>query len=338
MATEFTGDQLKAIEYRELDACVVAGPGSGKTTVLVERYRRLVVNHQFDPRHILAITFTEKAAANMKAKLAALFRHDPVRLRDMESASWVSTIHGFCMRLLRENAIAAGMDPRFTVLSPRESERLQWECLQFALDEMTEQRRAETLELIEALHSPRLSNELKDVYDAIRSAGLSTEDVRTMRNPAPAALPIRIAAELRELVGQWPFDITPNQRAEKSAAAGVVSYRETAGEVDFAAFLAVMERMDLNLSRVPRKLSPAMREFRERVEKAMTASVDGHAEPFRAMIFDVLARFDEQYRERKNAGGRVDFKDLERHAIALLKSHPEVKSKSAEAVSPDHAR
>ena len=89
MATDFTPAQLKAIEYRKLDACVVAGPGSGKTTVLVERYRRLVENHQFDPRHILAITFTEKAAANMKAKLAALFRHDAGRLRDLESSCWV---------------------------------------------------------------------------------------------------------------------------------------------------------------------------------------------------------------------------------------------------------
>ena len=63
-------------QYRRLDACVVAGPGSGKTTVLVERFRALIQLHRFDPREILAITFTEKAAANMKAKLADLFAHD----------------------------------------------------------------------------------------------------------------------------------------------------------------------------------------------------------------------------------------------------------------------
>ena len=70
--TNFTPSQLRAIEYRNLDVCVVAGPGSGKTTVLVERFRHLVEDRGFDLRHILAITFTEKAAANMKAKLAAL--------------------------------------------------------------------------------------------------------------------------------------------------------------------------------------------------------------------------------------------------------------------------
>ena len=162
---EFTASQLDAIDYRELDACVVAGPGSGKTTVLVERYRSLIEERFFEPRNILAITFTEKAAANMKAKLAELFAHDPLRLRDLESA-YVSTIHGFCARMLRENAIAAGIDPRFSVLDARESEDLQYSCLHRALDELTEQRRTEALELIEALQNPlHLASDLRNAYD-----------------------------------------------------------------------------------------------------------------------------------------------------------------------------
>jgi ATP-dependent helicase/nuclease subunit A len=186
VATDFTSAQLSAIEYRELDACVVAGPGAGKTTVLVERYRRLVEDRGFEPRQILAITFTEKAAANMKAKLAEKFEHDAVRRRDLE-AGWVSTIHGFCMRLLRENAIAAGLDPRFEVLSPREADNLQWECLNGALDELTASHRESTLELIEALQSPSLAGDLKEVYDGIRSAGLTIADVRARPNPVSGA-------------------------------------------------------------------------------------------------------------------------------------------------------
>ncbi len=107
---DFTVDQQSAIAYRRVDACVVAGPGSGKTTVLVERYRSLVEDYGFEPRHILAITFTEKAAANMKAKLSDLFAHNAPLRRELEFA-WVSTIHGFCARVLKENAIAAGVRP-----------------------------------------------------------------------------------------------------------------------------------------------------------------------------------------------------------------------------------
>jgi len=104
-------------------------------------------------REILAITFTEKAAANMKAKLAQQFQHDSVRKRELE-LGWVSTIHGFCARLLKENAIAAGIDPRFLVLDAREADGLQAACMNGALDELTAERRAEVLELIAALQVP----------------------------------------------------------------------------------------------------------------------------------------------------------------------------------------
>lgn len=323
---DYTPDQLSAIAYRSLDVCVVAGPGSGKTTVLVERYRRLIEDRNFDPRHILAMTFTEKAAANMRAKLAAQFRRKPELLRDLESVSWVSTIHGFCMRLLREHAITAGLDPRFTVLSPRESDRLQWECLQGALDEITEQRRGETLEMIEALHAPRLAGDLKDTYDAIRSAGMSITYVGNMPNPGAPGVPRQaIAAELRKLVQDWPsWEITPKQRDEKSRLLHWCADFESAGEGDFASFQFMMESLDLKLNRVPRRVSSAMKEFREALERLTTTALDEHVAPFRAMIFDVLARFDDEYRNRKNARGKVDFNDLERHTIDLLKANPEV--------------
>ncbi len=172
-----------------------------------------MLDRNFEPRHILAITFTEKAAANMKAKLAAQFANDPPRLRELESA-WVMTIHGFCARLLRENAIAAGVDPRFSVLSPRESDNLQWESLNTALDELTETRREEALELIEALQSPFLTGDLKDVYDAIRSAGMTITEVRDMRNPSSTE-PIDVTGELRRILSKWPPLLSAVQREEK---------------------------------------------------------------------------------------------------------------------------
>ena len=102
-----------------LDACIVAGPGSGKTTVLVEYFRRLV-EAGVDPLRILAITFTEKAAGNMREKLAEAFHDDPAQRAQLERA-WVSTVHGFCARLLRENAVFAGVDPEFS--SPTNANR-----------------------------------------------------------------------------------------------------------------------------------------------------------------------------------------------------------------------
>ena len=112
---EFTAAQLEAIDVSKshLDACVVAGPGSGKTTVLVEYFRRLV-EQGVDPLRILAITFTEKAAGNMRKKLAEAFQ-DRAAVRARLERAWVSTVHGFCARLLRENAVFAAVDPEFQV-------------------------------------------------------------------------------------------------------------------------------------------------------------------------------------------------------------------------------
>ncbi len=78
----FTASQRDAVDIgrRHLDTCVVAGPGSGKTTVLVEYFKRLV-EAGVDPLRILAITFTEKAAGNMRKKLAEAFRQSSAHPR-----------------------------------------------------------------------------------------------------------------------------------------------------------------------------------------------------------------------------------------------------------------
>ena len=317
---EFTASQQAAIEYRRLDACVVAGPGSGKTTVLVERYRRLIEVEGFEPYQILAITFTEKAAANMKAKLAELFAHDALRLRDLESA-WVSTIHGFCARLLKENAIAAAIDPRFRVLDPREQEESQYICLNAALDELTALRREEGLQLIQALHSPQyLANDLLNAWEAMRSAGKGAADIRAMPNPGANLTPQIVADNLRRLVMSWPANLTPARRTQK---ADVLEWSErlgAAGAWSFRDFVRLLGQSPLHLGRVHDSNKEELREIKEKdLPRLIGWAVDRHTDGFRRLIFDVLARFEEIYNDRKIARGVLDFNDLERHSVALLR-------------------
>jgi len=105
--------QQAAVERSGQDVCVVAGPGSGKTRVLVERFAWLV-EHDISPLRILAVTFTEKAANEIKQRLVEHFKQQPEARAGIERA-YVSTIHSFCARLLKENAVAAGLDPGFTI-------------------------------------------------------------------------------------------------------------------------------------------------------------------------------------------------------------------------------
>jgi len=324
---DFTPHQLDAIHYRRLDACVVAGPGSGKTTVLVERYRSLILDHRFDPRHILAITFTEKAAANMKAKLAELFAHDPIRLRDLESA-WVSTIHGFCARLLKENAITAGIDPRFTVLDARESEELQYSCLNSALDELVDFHRSDVLELIEALQTPlNLTSDLRNAYDGIRSAGKTIAEVRAMDNPGADVTPLGMAKTLLGLLANWPANLSDAQHRHRYALRAWAEKLSTADTTSLADFIRLVKSHGIRLGSAPKSEKEVLEAFRDALPHLIAAAVDRHTARFRGLIFDVLTRFDDLYTERKLALGALDFNDLERRAVDLLRRNEDVKTR-----------
>jgi superfamily I DNA/RNA helicase len=109
-------DRQRAAAHRlGQDVCVVAGPGSGKTSVLIERFSWLVRTRGIPPDRILAITFTEKAATEIKERIFNAFADAP-DIREKIERAYVSTIHAFCARMLREHAIDVGIDPEFSVL------------------------------------------------------------------------------------------------------------------------------------------------------------------------------------------------------------------------------
>ena len=323
---EFTPEQLNAIRWLNQDACVVAGPGSGKTTVLVERYRSLVKDHGFRHSEILAITFTEKAAANMEAKIAEQFRHEPLHLRELDHA-WIYTIHGFCNRLLRENAIAAGIDPRFTVLDARESDDLQFEAINAALDELVANRREDALARIEILPVPRISADLKAAFDAIRSAGMTVEQVRAMPSPLrPVSTAPELGMRISDNVRSWPLTLTPTQRDYKPELLDYANRLTLTDNIPFAELLGLLHKPPINLSKIPRDRKAALEAIREtELKDLLTHAVDDHTAPFRSLVFDVLDRFVTLYRQRKLAGGKLDFNDLERRSIELLRKNPAVK-------------
>ena len=90
---------------------VLAGAGSGKTRVLTSRISYLVAERGVAPENVLAITFTNKAANEMKERLDAVC--DIARM-------WVCTIHSMCVRMLRAFADKAGLSPNFSIYSEQE--------------------------------------------------------------------------------------------------------------------------------------------------------------------------------------------------------------------------
>src|SRR5215212_10480280 len=104
MSFDLTAEQRAAVEQRGSGLFVHANAGSGKTRVLVERFVRAVVEDGVAVDGILAITFTEKAAAELRGRIRARFlelgRRDEARGAE---GAWISTIHGLCSKLLRRH-------------------------------------------------------------------------------------------------------------------------------------------------------------------------------------------------------------------------------------------
>src|SRR5213078_4199999 len=130
---EPNSEQRAAIEAHG-HVFVSAGAGTGKTLVLVERFANAVCDEGVDVGSVLVITYTERAAGELRARISRelLARGRPELARELDGA-WVSTIHGFCHRLLKAYPFAGGLDPRFRVLDDSQARVLRGEAFDDAL-------------------------------------------------------------------------------------------------------------------------------------------------------------------------------------------------------------
>ena len=126
MSEVLTEEQQAAAATLDRDVLVTASAGTGKTRVLTHRFTHIVEQGLAAADEILTLTFTDKAAREMKERIVKRF-DDLGREEDrrrVESA-YIGTVHSFCARALRENALEAGVDPHFTQLEPAEAAMLQ---------------------------------------------------------------------------------------------------------------------------------------------------------------------------------------------------------------------
>lgn len=165
LARNYTEFQQTAIEANDSDICVAAGAGSGKTGVLVERFVRLITQGKqgilpldqcAKVDEILVITFTEKATKEMKSRIVGeLNRLGMTEERRQVETAYISTIHGFCSRLLQENPFEAGVDPQFTVLDESQSRRLLMQTFDDVIARAYAENDVEITELVAEMQAVR---------------------------------------------------------------------------------------------------------------------------------------------------------------------------------------
>ena len=320
---ELSAEQLAAVERSGQDVCVVAGPGSGKTRVLVERFAWLVECKDADPTRILAITFTEKAATAMKRKLVERFAHRQ-KVRERVERAWVATIDAFCARLLRENAIEAGLAPDFSVLDEGSAKRIRREAAEQALDELFQERPDEMRRLLEGLalstsddaRQIDLAASLLEAHESMRLAG-----VREL----PAAISSRandVLPEARRLAAEVGCEA-----AWSNLHDWVREFLALPAEPVTRQHFEVLDRFKANLTG-KKKGRETVKQLRGDVLPQLAAQwiLEWHS-GLPELLREAVARLDRDYREAKRRESTVDFADLEELAIELLESHAELRER-----------
>ncbi|MFH1938594.1 MAG: UvrD-helicase domain-containing protein, partial [bacterium] len=119
--------QQEAVKVKEASILVIAGAGSGKTKVLTHRIAYLIFQKKIDPGNILAVTFTNKAAQEMKNRIELLSK--VISNRNMMKGLWMGTFHSICARILRQEIDILGYDKNFVIYDKGDQLSMIRRCL-----------------------------------------------------------------------------------------------------------------------------------------------------------------------------------------------------------------
>ncbi|HET7122217.1 MAG TPA: UvrD-helicase domain-containing protein [Solirubrobacterales bacterium] len=316
-AREPTPEQAAAIAVRGRDVLLEAGAGTGKTGVMVDRYCRLVCDGRVSPDAILAFTFTDKAAAELRQRIRLELGRRAERGSERAAevlagigGAWVTTIHGFCNRVLAAHPVAAGVDPGFRVLDAPEAARAAREAFDDALVAFLADGDAAKEETVAAFDVEGLRAMVVAIHDELRSRG--DADPRLPEPPEPdveGALrrAAEAAAECLEELGE----------SNGKRAAGE---RELLGRArDWLAAAGTEPDLDQLRAHTTASKSKTLAPYKEAIEAAV-ARVAEAGEGSRAYghLAELLALFSSRFEAAKERRAGIDFEDLQILAARML--------------------
>ncbi len=304
--------QLAAVEARG-EVFVSAGAGTGKTSVLVERFVRAVCDDGLDVGSILVITYTKRAAGELRSRIRArLLELGRVELARELDGAWISTIHGFCNRLLKTYPLDAGLDPRFRELDDAQGAVVRSEAFAAALAEFCADAEPERLRLLATYRAAGLRRMVIGVYETLRSAGRELVLELGEGTSLPEALE-RLADAARCVV-----DDSAASEVQREAAQRALELHETAPAAD--------ELLDLSGLKARGERAASYVEALHTVEQA---ALDAAAARDHALLQTLLGGFAAHYQTAKDRESVLDFEDLQLRARDLLKGNERVRSRES---------
>ncbi|HEV3128648.1 MAG TPA: UvrD-helicase domain-containing protein [Solirubrobacteraceae bacterium] len=317
---DWTPEQLEAIESRSGELFLDAGAGSGKTAVLVERFVRAVLQDGIDVAQILTITFTDKAAGEMRERIRERLRELGAvqAARDTETA-FISTIHGFCARLVRTHALAAGIDPEFTVLDEVEAARLAERAFDAAVEEVAADPEGERLVATYGL--PDLRGAMRGVYGQLRARGQTRPALPAPPEPAgdPGAGMERVRQASAALRAELAAVAEPSARVAEA-----LDRLERVGDAEPGqeGWPGDLDALRLPSGNGAALRTPACEEYAEALSTLREQWAAAWARRALPQLERLLEAFGRHYEQQKRGRSGLDFQDLELMAAALLRQSP----------------
>ncbi len=280
---------------------------------MVDRYCRLTCDDGIDPDTILAFTFTDKAAAELRQRIRAELER---RARDGEErarallagigGAWVTTIHGFCSRLLAGHPVAAGIDPGFRVLDAPEAERAAQEAFEEALDEFLAAGGAAREETVAAYEVEGLRSIVTGIHAELRSRGIANP--RLPEPPQPNVTDsLRRAAEAAATTLE---ELKP-ANSSRELVERALDLLELTGE-------SAPELEELAALRTESK-AKAMAVYREAIDAAVARVAEaGEGGEAYGHLAELLELYSTSFEAAKGRRAAIDFEDLQILAAGLL--------------------
>jgi ATP-dependent exoDNAse (exonuclease V) beta subunit len=307
-----TPEQAAAIEISGVDVLLEAGAGTGKTGVMVDRYCRLVCDKGVAPDAILAFTFTDKAAAELRQRIrveltrrAEAGSERAAQLLSAIGGAWVMTIHGFCNRLLAGHPVAAGIDPGFRVLDAPETARAAREAFDEALGNFLANGEGSREELVATYDIDGLRGLVAGVHAELRSRG---EAEPRLPEPPPSD-PVEAIAKAIEAAGQALEEMKesdPKRELVERALARLSKPGPPPGLDELRAL-----RTDSK--------AKAILPFREAIDAAISRTAEaGEGGGAYRHLAALLELFSARFEAAKERRAGIDFEDLQILAARLL--------------------
>jgi len=316
-AREPTPEQAAAIAVRGRDVLLEAGAGTGKTGVMVERYCRLVCDSGLPPDSILAFTFTDKAAAELRQRIRAELARRAERGSERAAAAlagiggaWITTIHGFCNRVLAAHPVAAGVDPNFRVLDAPEAARAAREAFDDAVVEFLADGDPAREETVAAYDLEGLRAMIATVHDELRSRGIADPRLPEPPQPDPEAAIARAAEAADECLEELREKNGKRGEADRELLERALAVLGAPGVAP-----SLEELLALTTKSKAKTLAP----YKEAVDAAVARVAEaGEGGVVYGHLSQLLELFSARFEAAKERRAGIDFEDLQILAARLL--------------------